>query len=62
MGFGSALPRAISSYPCKLQQAKVPVLSKRQCVRTGIGPTVKSLNGVFCAGKTQGGVDSCDVS
>lgn len=62
IGFGSTLVKAVSPYPCVLQEAEVTVLTRRQCQRSGLEPKYANLPGSFCAGVLRGGVDSCDVS
>ncbi|KAL1115627.1 hypothetical protein AAG570_005917 [Ranatra chinensis] len=51
LGYGSVFPHTI--YPCLLQQAIVNIYGKNKC-------GVPSAAAVICAGRLEGGIDTCD--
>ncbi|XP_075230012.1 trypsin-like isoform X2 [Lycorma delicatula] len=56
IGYGSTKVR--STYPCKLQEAKVTVFTQKECEDSGIGQGLAKK--AICAGIMKGGVDACD--
>ncbi|KAL1123635.1 hypothetical protein AAG570_002711 [Ranatra chinensis] len=58
IGYGSVVERRV--YPCSLQEATLQLVPRAKCLRTPLGPNVKNLPRVVCAGRLEGGVDTCD--